>query len=388
MSSVKTMTVALATMLMTSAGALSAQDSASRDTAPWYRRGTQTFPSRTGADTNTAALASDTAFIRQAIRGNALEVQLGRLAQGRADASAVEEFARRMVTDHGSMGQQWATVARNNGVSVDTDLSDAEESTVDRLEGFSGNAFDRAYMSYMVQHHEQQLTALQQAATTARSADVRRLATSGVTGVRQHLTLARQVGSSVGVGPVATTPSDTAFRSNTGVGDDRARNERDRDRNDRAELPGEDRTFVMSVLSDHLMHIRLAERAQREARNGATRRLAQQMKQDFTRWQERWSALASRRDLEPATHLGRMHQQVVERLERAGGQDVDRTYAAIVAEQLGSLVPYLRQEGQAVRSPGVRRLAEEELTVIRDHLQRARQLQGQAGSRAERSERN
>lgn len=392
MSSVNPITgaVAAALMLVASAGALNAQVPTGQDTArtPWpVDRGPTNFPSRTEPGATTAAAAvADTTFIRQAIRGNALEMRLGRVAQSRTDDSAVEDFARRMVTEHGSMSQQWATLARNSRVTVDTDLGPAEEQTVERLERLSGDAFDRAYIGDMIRYHERDLAAFQQAAATAQSPEVRRLATSGTTTIREHLALARQIGTAVGVSPVAAATPDTfrrpapAAAGRTGE----ARDRDDRDRDDRGELRGTDRAFVMEVLSDHLMHVRLAERARREARSAETRRFAERMEEDFSRWQERWRDLASRHDLKAPKNLGRMHGQKVARLERASKQEVDRTYAAIVVEHLESVVPYFQKEGRAVRSAAVRRLVDDELPMIREQLQRARRLQGQASARAER----
>lgn len=59
-----------------------------------------------------------------------------------------------------------------------------------------------------------------------------------------------------------------------------------------------------------------------------------------------------------------------------------------MAENLASVVPYFLKEGQAVRSAAVRRLVDDELSVIREHLARARRLQEQASTRAGASDRD
>jgi predicted outer membrane protein len=243
-------------------------------------------------------------------------------------------------------------------------------------------------------------------ARSARSPEVRQLAGRGVSTIQAHLTLARQVGSRVGISTTAgraggvtvpdtgrrVTTSDTGrrvtvgdtARSDTGrrtVAGRATRDVRD-DRGDRGKLRAEDRAFIQNVLQDHLMHIRLAERAKREARSGEIRRLAERMEDDFEDWQEHWEDLADRYDVKAPSHLGRLHGQKVERLERASKGNVDRTYATIVAEHLESVVPYFQKEGQAVRSAAVRRLVDDELPMIREHLARARRLQEQAKASA------
>jgi len=138
---------------------------------------------------------------------------------------------------------------------------------------------------------------------------------------------------------------------------------------------------------DHLMHIRLAERAQRQARSDETRLLAERIEMAFEDWQKRWEDVADRYEVKAASHLGPLHRQKVERLERASRGNFDRTYAAIVAEHLASVVPYFEKEGQAVRPAAVRRLVDDELPLIRDALARARRLQREASARAEDSDR-
>jgi uncharacterized protein (DUF305 family) len=266
----------------------------------------------------------------------------------------------------------------------------------------------------MIRQHEQDLAFFQRMARWARTSEVRQLASSGVPTLQEHLALARQVGSRVGVSttagrtgvtvpaptpssdtgrrtagvpaPASTPSGDTGRRTTAGRATGDVRNDRD-DRNDGGRLRAEDRAFVQNVLQDHLMHIRLAERAQREARSNQTRRLAERIEMAFEDWQERWEDLADRYDVKAPSHLGRLHGQKVERLERASRANVDRTYVSIVAEHLASVVPYFEKEGQEVRSAAVRRLVDDELPLIRDALTRAQRLDRQASTRAEESDR-
>jgi putative membrane protein len=390
--------VAVAMMLAASPSALSAQVTSNQDTtrAPWpVNRGPTVFGGRGQADTatssnTTVALAADSAIIRQAINGNALEVQLGRVADDRADDSAVEDFGKRMVSDHGALGQDWSALARTQRTTVNTDLTAGQKIIVERLKGLSGRTFDSTYMADMIRLHERDLAAFDRAATGARSTEVRQLAATSVTTIREHLALARQVGSRFGAGTIAALPADTSRgRIPVPVRRDRdERNARNDERDNRAELRGEDRAFVMEVMSDHLMEIRLAERAKREAKDDDTRRFASQLLDDFTKWQDKWEDLAKRRGLEPPKGLGKMHDQKVKQLEKASKREFDRVYLSLVGENLSSIVPYFEKEGRAVRVAAVRRLADDELPVIRQYMNRAKRLQGQASAQANRDGRN
>lgn len=378
MPKVMLITSALAAAMLAAAPAALAQVTSGQEGAesPW-----ENVKRDTGV-----VVGTDSAYIRQAIRGNYIEVALGRLAESRAEDSAVEEFAERMVSDHNDMNERWTELARDNDMSIGVDFGETGGQTIERFEDLDGAEFDQAYMAEMIRRHEQALALFQRMATSASSPEVRELADSGTSILQEHLALAREVGSSVGVsttagragGVVVPAPDTSDDRRRTTAGRT-ARDQRDDrdDRDDRGTLSAEDRAFVRNVLQDHLMHIRLAERAQREARDDETRRLADRIEEDFEDWQDRWEEVADRYDIRAPSGLGRLHGEKVERLEEASRGNVDRIYTVIVAEHLASVVPYFEKEGQAVGSAAVRRLVDDELPMIREYLARARRLQRQ-----------
>src|SRR6185312_8128031 len=116
---------------------------------------------------------TDTAYINQAIIGNSLEAQLGRIADSRAKDSGVKDFAKRMVSAHNIMLQQWGSVAKKYNVKTQVDFQADQKQTIDRLQGLSGSAFDQAYMDEMIREHDQALSVFQQIASSATAPDVR-----------------------------------------------------------------------------------------------------------------------------------------------------------------------------------------------------------------------
>ena len=139
---------------------------------------------------------------------------------------------------------------------------------------------------------------------------------------------------------------------------------------------------MQQLLADHLLDVRLAKRAQREARSNDTRQFAERIEKDFSAWAERWEKFADRRDAEVTSHLERQHREKLERLEKASERkDFDRAYAAIMVDHLDAVANDFRQEAREKRSPAVRRLIEQELPVIREHLARAKRLEKQASDK-------
>jgi putative membrane protein len=376
-------TGALAAMLIAAPGAV-AQVTSNQDTAtsPWR---TPTLGKATDADT---------VFIRQAIRGNYTEVALGRLAESRTDDSAVKDFAERMVEDHNAMNKEWVDLAEDNEMKVSIDFGPSGEQAIERLEDLDGRAFDQVYMTEMIRHHEQDLSTFRRMASSASSSEVRQLASTGASTIQQHLALAQQVGNRVGVSstagrvggvptPVPTPSSDDRARRTTpgdGANADGANAEDRDDRNDdrasdeRASLSGADRAFVNDVLRDHLMHIRLADRAERQG-SEQTQDLAERIEKAFTKWSDRWEDLADRRDTEVSSKLSAHNREKLERLEKAKeGKEFDRAYADLVADHLELMVQNFQDAGQRTQTPAVRRLAQDELPMLRDLRSRAERL--------------
>ena len=342
--------------------------------------------------------SSDSTYIRQALDGSFTEVGLGRVAESRAEDDGVEDFAERMISEHGSMYESWEALAEKLDMETDIDLEQAQEPSVVRLRNLSGTEFDQAYMTEMIRLHEQDLAAFQQMGTAARSPEVRRLATSGATTIRDHLALARQVGSRVGVATTAgragsvtsptPAPADTARRRTTAgrtTADRTTRIESDdrNDRKDRPPLPAADRPFVQEALGDHLMHIRLAKRAQREGKMEETRELGKEVEKTLSQWRERWENVADRRDVEVPSNLERPDRQRIERLDGASERGFDRTYSAVVANHLEHVVQKFQKEGRTAESAAVRGLVESELPVMREFLAQARRLEKRASERRE-----
>lgn len=336
----------------------------------------------------TSEAAADTAFIRAAAGGDLLEVRLGSLARSRAADPAVKAFASRMATDHGSMREQWAALLRDNDLPAVSALGPAQEEAVTRLARLSGASFDRAYLADMIRNHERDVALFQRQSSSAQSSEVRRLAADALPTLREHLDLAREVSSRIGGSPaVAAEPrpgaaTDAKRFPATGQATGNASATADRARSRRAGL-GADRDFVQEVVADHVLQTRLARRALGEARRSETRQLARRMLEELGRWEERWTDLAARNGLRVGTGLGKHHQDKLDRLERASRGEVDRTYARIVADHLGSIVPYFEKEGRAARAGAVRRLVDEELPTIREQLARARRLERESESRSQ-----
>ena len=327
-------------------------------------------PPRTRLPQTTGQVTPDSAYIREAASMNLLEVRLGTLAGQRSSNTAVKQFGQQMLSSHGSMGQQWSSLAAKNGLPTSATLNPIQQQSADQLSKLSGADFDRAYMSAMVADHEQDAGTLQRISANAQSGEVKQLAATGLTTTEQHLTRARAVADQVNAttGVATSSPASPASPTNAGVGRRTVAGKGDR----------ADGRYAQELAYGHIMEVRLAQMAQKRAKNKDVKQFADRMADDFGKWRDRWTDLASKHgSVKVNPNMGPLHRQKLDRLEKASNGNFDQVYVDIVVENLGSMVPYMEKEGRAAGSADIRNAVNDELPNVRQKLSAAQRLDRQ-----------
>jgi putative membrane protein len=312
--------------------------------------------SQTQADIN-----ADTPFIREAASANLMEVHLGQLAQSKATNQAVKQFGQRMVTDHTNLQNQLTATASAGGLRFTPSLDSRHAQQISRLERMSGSEFDQAYMQLMIQGHQEDVSHFQTQSQSARSAQVRTLAANSLPILQQHLSLAVQVGNQVG----ADTTTSVAGPNRPGGenrGDVRA-----------------DAEFIRDAGAGNSMEIRLAELAQKKAKDGAVKRFAQREREDHTQLLEQWSSLAARNGMSVNRGMGELHREKIDKLEKVKDKNFDRAYMTLMVQHHYDMVTYWQKEGRASQSPQVRQLVNRGLPMLEQHFSEAKRIARQVG---------
>ena len=161
---------------------------------------------------STASLAaSDRAFIEKAAAGGLAEVELGQLAQQKAQNDQVKQFGARIAQDHAKANDELKQLAAAKGVTLPSDPG-PHQKDIDRLAALSGDRFDRAYMYHMVKDHKQDVKAFQSEARTAKDPEVKGFASRTLPTLEEHLKLAQATESAVKGG---RAPGSAAVSGNT-----------------------------------------------------------------------------------------------------------------------------------------------------------------------------
>lgn len=149
----------------------------------------------TTRDTADGPGRADRNFVEEMMVDNRAEVELGQLAQKKAQNKQVRDFAAMMVRDHQRKAaelKELATHAQVDGASVDADHSDVR-TLRERLDQHSGAEFDREYMSLMVEKHEKAVEDTRARAEGADNEQVRQWAAKTLPALQKHLEQARQI---------------------------------------------------------------------------------------------------------------------------------------------------------------------------------------------------
>jgi putative membrane protein len=140
-----------------------------------------------------------------------------------------------------------------------------------------------------------------------------------------------------------------------------------------------DSKFIREAAADNLLEVRLGELAERKATNPTVKQFAQRMVTDHQKMEDQWTDMASKHGMPFQPALGRLHEQKLDRLQRADPKAFDRAYmTAMIRTQLDD-VTYLKNQADRVHSAPARKLVGYELPLLQDHLMSARQVGKQVG---------
>jgi putative membrane protein len=318
---------------------------------------TTTTPTTT-SQTTQGDIKADAAFIREAASANLMEVQLGQTAQARAMNSAVKQFGQRMVNDHTNLENQLASMAASSGLELKQSLSSKHKDEVNRLNKLSGQSFDSSYMKLMVQAHQEDIAKFQSQSQSAKSVQVRTFATNALPVLQQHLSLATQVSSQLGIQVAIDTTSGKQTGGNANV--------------------SSDAEFIRDVGAGNAMFIQLADIAEHKAKDQAVKQFAERTRSEFEKLESQWSNLASNNDMKSGG-MGKRHHEKVETLQKASGKDFDKTFMTTMVQQLHDRVTYWQKEGRASNSAQARNLVNQGLPAQEQLYALAQQVARQVG---------
>lgn len=132
-------------------------------------------------------------FMTKAASGGMMEVELGNLAQEKAQHADVKSFGQMMVTDHTKANEELKALAASKGITLPDSMSQDHMDRITELREKTGADFDNAYMDLMVEDHQEDVDLFEDASQNLEDPEAKSFASKTVATLRQHHDRAKQV---------------------------------------------------------------------------------------------------------------------------------------------------------------------------------------------------
>ena len=131
-------------------------------------------------------------FLTKAIEGDNSEMRLGSLAETKG-GPAVAAYGHTLEVDHSSSRAEAVTLASHYGISPPGEMLREARNEYKKLDGLSGNAFDKEFANYMIKDHQNDIADFTSETQADAPADVKNLASSTLPTLQRHLALAKSL---------------------------------------------------------------------------------------------------------------------------------------------------------------------------------------------------
>lgn len=136
---------------------------------------------------NTPLTRDDSMFVMEAAIGGLMEVQAGQLAQQNGASQRVKDFGGMMVTDHSKANDELRSYASGHGITLPDSLPSKEQKHINQMKSMKGAAFDRHYISMMVDDHQKDVAKFKKESTGANDAQLKQWAGNTLPVLQKHL---------------------------------------------------------------------------------------------------------------------------------------------------------------------------------------------------------
>jgi putative membrane protein len=153
---------------------------------------TATAPMET-AKANKPAMGDDMDFMSTADLAGLAEVELGKLAQTKAQNAEVKKFAALMVTDHTKAGDELKALGKKKDFKPATEMDSGHKATMEKLKGMTGADFDKAYVDAMVDDHEDAVDLFKSHSESGKDPELKAFAAKTLPVLQGHLNMIKDI---------------------------------------------------------------------------------------------------------------------------------------------------------------------------------------------------
>lgn len=140
----------------------------------------------------TSLSRGDKAFLEKAAAGGMLEVEAGKMAEGKAQSADVKSFGSMLVTDHSAANDELKALAEKKGVALPASLPKKEQKKIDKMA--KAKDFDKTFIHEQgVEDHKHDVKDFRKASKDAKDPDVKAFAAKTLPTLEKHLQRAQEI---------------------------------------------------------------------------------------------------------------------------------------------------------------------------------------------------
>jgi putative membrane protein len=136
-------------------------------------------------------IEDDSKFVVKATSGVTMETQLGQYAAKNAVTPGVKTFGETMVKDHSKDKVALEKLASQKKITIPAQTGEDFQKHINDITSKKGIEFDKAYMSFMVGDHKDDISEFEKEAKDGKDADLKAFAAKGVPVLTHHLNMAK-----------------------------------------------------------------------------------------------------------------------------------------------------------------------------------------------------
>ena len=122
-----------------------------------------------------------------------LEITLAKQAEAKTSSPDVKSFAHKIIEDRTKSNQQLKQIAQKEGFQLPDTLSISGQRELKRLSKLSGSQFDKAYLRFAIEDHQNAITTFESEAKQGTGPSLKTFATNTAPTLKEHLSMAQSV---------------------------------------------------------------------------------------------------------------------------------------------------------------------------------------------------